>query len=140
MKPTNGDKLFFDTNVLLYLTSNDESKSCIASRVVETGGTISVQVLNEFVAVARRKLLLSWPAITAHLEPIRRACQIVPLTLHSHDHARNLAERYKVPIYDALIIASAIDAGCTLVMTEDFQHGQMFERCIRVCNPFAATV
>jgi predicted nucleic acid-binding protein len=79
---------------------------------------------------------LSWPAITAHLAPIRRACQIVPLTLYCHDRALHLAERYKLPIYDALILASAIGAGCTQLVSEDFQHGQTFDRCIRVRNPF----
>lgn len=137
MKPTS-DKLFFDTNILLYLTSDDESKICIAGDLIGRGGTISFQVLNEFVAVARRKLMLSWPAITAHLAPIRRACRVVPLTVYRHDHALYLAERYKLPIYDALILASAIKAGCNQVVTEDFQDGQVFEQRIRIGNPFAA--
>ena len=138
MKPISANRIFSDTNVLLYLASRDEDKTCVASSLLEHGGTISVQVLNEFVAVARRKLLLSWAAIAAHLAPVRQACTIVPLTVSGHDYALRLAMRYKIPIYDASILASAIGAGCDVLLTEDFQHGQLFERRLRVCNPFTS--
>lgn len=133
----NGAKPFFDTNVLLYLASAEESKANIAESVLSAGGAISVQVLNEFVSVARRKMHLSWKRIAEFTCPLRSTCQVIPLTLDVHDHAVLIAERYRVPIYDATIVAAAIDGGCNLLLTEDFQHGQFFEGCLRVSNPFA---
>ena len=51
---------FFDTNVLIYLASNDAAKADRAEAVVREGGAVSVQVLNEIANVARRKMKLSW--------------------------------------------------------------------------------
>ncbi|WP_028101066.1 PIN domain-containing protein [Pseudoduganella violaceinigra] len=134
----NGARPFIDTNVLLYLASCELAKAQTAEDVLSFGGTVSVQVLNEFVSVARRKMLLSWPEIADFTRSIRNLCQVTPLTLALHDHALQLAERYRLPIYDAAIVAAALEAGCDLLLTEDFQPGQMFERRLRVHNPFAA--
>ena len=105
--------------------------------MVEFGGTISVQVLNEFIAVARHKLHFTWPAITSLLLPIRDSCDVLPLTLQCHDRAIGIATRHRIPIYDACIVAAALEGGCNLLLTEDFQHGQLFEQRLRICNPFA---
>jgi len=64
-------RAFFDTNILLYLLSDDAAKADCAEELVATGGVISVQVLNEFAAVASRKLGMSWNEIREVLHPIR---------------------------------------------------------------------
>jgi predicted nucleic acid-binding protein len=87
-----GTKAFFDTNVLLYLLSGDTDQADRAEAVLARGGTISVQVLNEFAAVASRKLGLSYPEIREVLEPIRAVCTIEPLTLETHDIGLHIAE------------------------------------------------
>ena len=58
---------FIDTNVLVYPASGDAVKADRAEAVIRAGGLISVQVLNEFAAVARRKLKMSWPEIAEAL-------------------------------------------------------------------------
>lgn len=131
-------KAFFDTNVLLYVCSSEREKAEIAEQALSSGGVISVQVLNEFVAVSRRKMSMPWAAISHFTHTIRQVCELVPLTVAAHDYAVEIAERYRVPIYDATIVATAIGAGCNILLTEDFQHGQLFERCLRIHNPFAA--
>ena len=132
-----GVKPFIDTNVLLYLASAEVTKARISEDILFSGGAISVQVLNEFVSVARRKMLMPWATIADFTRPVRFSCHIIPLTLAIHDHAVRIAERYRVPIYDATIVAAALDGGCNLLLTEDFQDGQIFECSLRVCNPFA---
>lgn len=129
-------KGFFDTNVLLYLLSADGEKADRAEEVLAPGGTISVQVLNEFAAVARRKLGMPIGEIRDFLSDIRRICHVVSLDADTHDSALDVAERYGFGIYDALIVAAALGAGCDTLYTEDLQDGQRIENALTVRNPF----
>ncbi len=126
---------FFDTNIPLYLLSSDDRKASVAEDLLAEGGIISVQVLNEFTAVARRKHTTPWPRVHDMLATLKRVCQVEPLTLAVHEHAVTLSRRFKLPIYDATIAASALAAGCKVLYTEDFQHGQVIEH-LTIRNPF----
>lgn len=127
---------FLDTNVLLYLLSNNTVKADQAEEIVAAGGTLSVQVLNEFAAVALRKLRMNAAEVQEALEPITAICTIVPLTFKIHQRGLAVAERYRFSFYDALIAAAALDAGCATLYTEDLQDGQLIEGTLRVKNPF----
>ena len=129
-------KFFFDTNVVLYLLSGDREKADRAESLLAAGGVISVQVLNEFVAVARRKLAMSWPEIHEVLQILRSLCEVRPLELESHELALFNAESHGFSIYDAMILASAQHAGCQVVFTEDLQHQQLINQRLTVINPF----
>jgi len=133
-------KAFLDTNVLLYLLSGDERKADAAEALIGAGGCISVQVLNEFAAVASRKLALPWDEIVDILAGVRANCTVLPLTEATHDRAREIAAGYRFSFYDASIVASALEAGCTLLHTEDLQHGQTVERTLAINNPFRQAV
>lgn len=127
---------FFDTNVLLYLFSGDAAKADRAEALLAAGGVISVQVLNEFASVASRKLALSWVEIQAVLRDMRCLCTAVPLTVESYEHGLALAQRYGFPLYDAMVVASAMEAGCTTLWSEDFQDGLRVDGVLTVRNPF----
>lgn len=127
---------FFDTNVLLYLLSGEDAKADRAEVLIAGGGVVSVQVLNEFAAVASRKLRMAWPEVREILAQVRAVCRVVPLDVETHDGGLNLAERWRLPFYDALIVASALRAGCRVLYSEDFQDGQLFEKQMTVRNPF----
>ena len=127
---------FFDTNVLLYLLSEDAVKADRAEELVANGGVISVQVLNEFAAVASHKLGMSWSEIRDVLSPIRAVCEIEPVTVETHDLGIGLAERYGFSFYDATIVASALRAGCKTLYSEDLQHAQVIDRRLKIHNPF----
>jgi predicted nucleic acid-binding protein len=129
-------EVFFDTNVLLYLLSSDGTKADAAEASIAEGGHVSVQVLNEFVSVARRKARLDWREIDDVLASVRRICRVHPLTAETHDTARALAERHALNIYDASIVASAMLAGCDWLCSEDLSDGQRFDDGLRVRNPF----
>lgn len=129
---------FFDTNVLLYLLSDDLAEADVSEALLAKGGLISVQVLNEFTSVASRKLGMSWKEIREILDTVRAVCSVVPVTIESHDRAIDLSERYGFSIYDSLILASAILAGYTTLFTEDLQNGQRIDDQVIVRNPFIA--
>src|SRR3954454_23175386 len=103
---------FFDTNVLVYLTSGDAAKADRAEEAVAAGGAISVQVLNELANVARRKMQMSWSDTHAFLDTLRGLLTVHPLTVETHETGLRLAERYGFSIYDAMIAAAALHAGC----------------------------
>lgn len=132
-------KAFFDTNVLLYLLSKDEAKADRAEELFADGAVLSVQVLNEFAAVASRKLRLSWSEIKDILGPIRAICEIDPLSLETHDRGIEIAERYGFSFFDATIVASALNAGCKILYSEDLQHDQLIANRLRIRNPFASS-
>ena len=129
--------VFFDTNILVYAQQNG-SKADKARALLAVGGVLSVQVLNEFAAVARRKLGKEWGEIG---EAIDDALALVdpplPLTLTLHVAARKIARDHRFGFYDALIVAAALDAGCDTLFSEDLQDGRAFGT-LRVVNPFRA--
>ncbi|MGH6993560.1 MAG: PIN domain-containing protein [Caulobacteraceae bacterium] len=127
---------FFDSNVLVYLASADRTKADQAEAALAAGGEISVQVLNEVANVARRKKGMSWRETHAFLDAPRGLLKVHPLTLEIHDSGLRLAERYGLSIYDAMIGASAIDAGCETLLSEDLQDGMRLEEGLRIKNPF----
>jgi predicted nucleic acid-binding protein len=130
---------FFDTNVLLYLAASDPAKANRAEAAVALGGAISVQVLNELANVARRKMRLSWEDTHEFLDMIRGLLTVHPVTLEVHETGLELAERYGLSTYDALIAAAALHAGCDTLWSEDMQHGMKLGEGLRVVNPFRLT-
>ena len=93
-------------------------------------------VLNEFVAVATRKLGMRLAEIREVLAATRALCTVEPLTIATHDLALDLSERLNLSFYDALIVAAAAAANCTVLYSEDMQDGQRIES-LTIRNPFA---
>ena len=129
-------KAFIDTNILLYLLSEDSNKADRAETIVRAGGAISVQVLNELVNLTHRKLAMSWMEINELSLLIRSLCSIEPLTIETHDLGKLIAESYKLSVYDAMIVAAAILGGCETLYSEDMQDGLLVDNQLRICNPF----
>jgi predicted nucleic acid-binding protein len=127
---------FFDTNVLVYLASGDAAKADRAEAAVAAGGAISVQVLNEFTNVARRKMRMSWADTHAFLSTLRALLTVHPLTVETHETGLQLAERYGFSTYDGMIAASALHAGCDTLWSEDMQHGMVLDEGLRILDPF----
>jgi predicted nucleic acid-binding protein len=127
---------FFDTSILIYLASGDKVKADQAETVIARGGNISVQVLNELSNVARRKMRMSWAETHAFLDTLRSLLTVHPLTLQTHEAGLDLAQRYGLSIFDAMIAASALQAGCNTLWSEDMQHGMTLDTGLRIVNPF----
>ncbi len=127
---------FFDTNVLLYLTSSDPTKAAKAKILVAQGGAISVQVLNEIAHVIHRKSGRPWNEIRAFLATMRGLLDFVPLTVEIHEAGILLAERYRLSTYDAMIVSAALSRDCERLWSEDMHHGLLVEGRLRIVNPF----
>jgi predicted nucleic acid-binding protein len=95
-----------------------------------------VQVLNELANVARRKMQMSWTETHALLTMLRGLLTVHPLTLEIHEIGLELAERYGFSMYDAMIAASALHAGCDTLWSENMQHGMVVDEGLRIVNPF----
>lgn len=132
-----GERAFFDTNVLIYAFAEDDPRSRIAERLLAGGGVVGVQVLNEFVAVAVRKLAMSWDEVLEALSALRVLFPSpTPLTVQTQEAALRIAGRYGYHIYDSLVIAAALEARCDILFSEDLNAGQVIEG-LTVRNPFA---
>lgn len=137
---------FFDTNVLVYASdSSDAAKQARAVELLrEAGlagdGAISVQVLGEFfhVLAVKRKLL---PAADAErlVEAYAAVLAVQPVELPLVEHAMRIHQQYQTRYWDSLIIAAAVAQGCTEIVSEDLNHGQLYEG-VRVLNPFPGKV
>lgn len=130
------DEAFFDSNVLIYLTDEASGKSERTEDLLADGGVISVQVLNEFANVARRKVQLSWVETREFLDTFRATLEIVPLTLETHERALDLAEQYELSVYDGMIMAAAQLAGCRVLYSEDMHDGLVIDK-VTIRNPYA---
>ncbi len=131
-------KAFIDTNVVIYALGPNSTKASIAAPLFTTHPTISTQVLSETANEASKKLALPAPEIRKLLTTLESMCRVeivIPATMHL---ALEIAERYGFSWYDSLIVATAIDAGCDTLYTEDLQHGQVIEGKLTVTNPFSA--
>jgi predicted nucleic acid-binding protein len=129
---------FFDTNILIYLASDDAAKADRAEAIVRDGGAISVQVLNEVANVARRKMKLTWQETRGFLSSLRELLTVHPVTVDTHELGLALAERHHLGVYDALIAASALLAECDRLWSEDMQDGMAIDKRLRIVNPFRA--
>lgn len=128
---------FFDTNVLVYATAKDDARAATAITLLAAGGVVSVQVLNEFATVARRKLKWSWSEVTSALLAFRALVKApLPVSLKTHEAALVLAQRDGLNFYDALIVASALEARCKTLLSEDMQDGRVIAGSLTIRNPF----
>ena len=127
---------FIDSNVVLYLLSADPSKANQAEAILQAGGSVSVQVLNEVASVCLRKLKMPWPEINALLQAVKASCDVVPLTLASHEKAIEIAQRFQLSLYDANIVACAVMLGADVLLSEDMHSGLLIDG-LKIQNPFA---
>lgn len=97
------------------------------------GGKLCVQVLNEFTAVSRRKQRRDWREIAEAISDVLAVVD-APLAL-TLDLQAALAEDHRLSFYDALIVATAIEAGCGILYSEGMQHGRSIG-ALSIVNPF----
>jgi len=127
---------FLDSNVLIYAFTAD-SRAAVAQTLLARGCVSSVQGLTEFANVARRKLGMTWQEVRDALAAIRTLCPtIMPVNIDTHSDAINIAERHGYTIFDALMIATALQANSDTLWSEDMQDGMVVGGRLRIANPF----
>jgi len=128
---------FLDTNVLIYAVAKNDPRTSKAEALLASGGIVSIQSLNEFVSVARRKLGMPRKGIKEFLNIICVLCpDLVPISLDTHKGALAIAERYGYSIYNALVASAALESGCKTLYSEGLQDGQIINRQLTIRNPF----
>lgn len=135
--PGSPASIFFDTNVLLYLASADDRKAAKAEELLAGGGTVSVQILNEIASVARRKMNMEWNETISFVDRFRLLLDVVPVTETIHENGLLLAQRYRLSVYDGFVVSAALDAKCSVLLSEDMQDGLVVEKHLEIRNPFA---
>lgn len=137
---------FIDTHVLVYATDDhdidkrDKARRWLSACWQRRCGRLSTQVLNEYYTVIRRKFPTPVAAGDARAE-IRRlqAWQPWQIDHHTMEAAWAVEARHGYHYWDALMIASAQQQGCTVLLTEDLQHDQRID-ALRIVNPFQADI
>jgi predicted nucleic acid-binding protein len=129
--------VFLAADILVYGIARNDTWTVQAATLLRKGGVISVQVLNEFANVARRKLRRSWPEIADALAALRILFPDPrPIGLATHDAAVDIAARHGFAFYDSLIVASALEAGCSVLLSEHMQDGQVIGGRLTIRDPF----
>ncbi len=133
-------KTFLDTNVVVYANdTRDERKQAIALDRV-TGamrggyGVISTQVLGEYAVVATSKLGQDREVVMKQLS-LLESLEVVQITPEIVKRSLEIQARYAIAFWDAQILATAEQARCELLLSEDLNAGQLYGT-VRVENPF----
>lgn len=130
-------RAFLDTNILVCAYLDESPKAPIANDRLRDRFAISVQSLNEFANAARRKFRWDWQKVDVALTDLRSlADSIVTNGIDIHLDGIVLAERYGFSVYDAMIVAAALHAGCDTLYSEDMHHGLAVEGRLTIVNPF----
>jgi predicted nucleic acid-binding protein len=135
------DTVFVDTNIFVYAYTDDNADKHNASYVLlyeklnHADITVSAQVLSEFYS-GMRKNKKTHTEITAAMYEIIGSVNVVGLSLPTIESCLFLKEKYRYSWWDSLILASALEAGCTAVYSEDMQDGQLIEDRLTIKNPF----
>ena len=130
------NRIAADSNILLYLhDKSDKRKRDIAKSILSDNPAISTQVISEFINVARRQLNLPKANIITYCADLLRDCEIIRVSCKTLTNAAALIEKYDFQIFDSIIVASALDANCTILYSEDMQHGLVIDR-LTIVNPF----
>jgi predicted nucleic acid-binding protein len=135
--------VFIDTNVFIYhLDTTDALKHAVAERIVREGlasgnACISFQVVQECLNTALRKaqVALDLDSARSYLDTVLAPLLQVPASPALYHRALDVQARWRFSFYDSLIVAAALTAGCSRLLSEDLQHGQRIET-LTIHNPF----
>ena len=131
------DSVFLDTNILLYVYSDEADKKQISKELFQQQRCATcLQAINEFCNVCLKKWHFSRNDIEEAINQIAKGCAILPVSMKTLLHALVLHERYGYSYYDCVMLASALENGCTKIYTEDLAAGQMIEDRLLILNPY----
>ncbi len=132
------DKVFIDSNIIIYAYSVDEPKKLeIARDILLSNETIlSTQTINEFVSVTTRKRMLNNAQIAEIIDDLFLLFSIHPVDQKIIQKALTLTEKYRYSYFDSLMVASALAADCSILYSEDMHHSHVIEKKLKIINPF----
>jgi len=133
------DRVFIDTNILIYSISDNAEKKIKARKAILSKGEpiISSQVISEFINVCLTKNLLTMDKIIAVSQKFMNVLEFFPVKKTTIDKSLQIKKDHNYSYWDCLIIASALENNCATLYTEDMQDGHTIERKLKIVNPFA---
>jgi predicted nucleic acid-binding protein len=134
------EKVFTDTNILIYHFTREPLKYDVTDAIITSSNlelVTSTKVLSEFANIClRKKLVKSNSEIKNHIEAISKLFIVAGLTKEDILMAMEIQKYFKISFYDSLIVASAVNAGCEKLYTEDMHHGLFVRKKMKIVNPF----
>lgn len=133
------DKLvFIDTNILIYCYSSTEPvKQQTAIQIAENNSAfVSTQVLNELSNVLLRKFNQPHSVVAKAIIEVASNFNVHDVSTENIIAALLLSEKYKLSYYDSVIVSTALMCNCSILYTEDMQHGMVINDVLTVINPF----
>lgn len=131
-------KCFLDTNLWVYLYS-DDAKAIVVEHLIDSQFEdicLSTQVVSELYSVLTRKHLQTLVEAQKIINDMINSFSIYGIDAQCIQSAIAINIRYQFAYWDSLIIASALEADCAVLYSEDMQHGQLFDHQLRIVNPF----
>lgn len=126
-----------DTNVLIYLhDSSNSTKRTIAKNLLADNPIISSQVVSEYLNATRRLLNLAKEELLSQASGLFLDCTIIPVLPGTLNFAAILTKQYQFQLFDAIIVASAIEVNCEILYSEDMHHGLVVDKKLTILNPF----
>ncbi|MCF0039334.1 PIN domain-containing protein [Dyadobacter fanqingshengii] len=130
-------KVALDTNILIYLYDfSDEKKRHISELLLAVRPAISAQVISEYLNVTKRLQKLPKLEVLEKCVKLLAFCDIIPLNVKTMEKALLLLRKHDFQMFDSIIIASALEANCSILYSEDLQHNQLIENKLTIVNPF----
>jgi len=130
-------KISLDTNVLIYNHAiNGDAKQLIAESLFDNVPVISTQVISEYLNVIKRISKMNKSDLLRMCAEWLEDCQVQPVSLSTIKLAHRLIQKYDFQLFDSIIVASALEAECDILYSEDMHHGLIVEDKLKILNPF----
>ena len=134
-------KVFVDTNIWLYsliqrVEADDRHQQATDFLLQLASPVVNSQVIREICSNLIKKVNMPEEQLRVLIHGWYQDCEVITSNAAQHLLASRLRKSYSFSYWDSLIVAAAIDAGCTSLFSEDMQHGQTIEDCLTIINPF----
>jgi predicted nucleic acid-binding protein len=144
------DRVFLDTNIFIYALTEPKEKNkeedlrkraislkLLAKLFNEKNIVISIQVLNELHFNMLRKFKLDDELVINSIEENVFAIALVEnLTVQTYTKASQIRKKYNISYWDSLVVASALESGCSTLYSEDMHNNLVIENSLTIINPF----
>jgi predicted nucleic acid-binding protein len=130
-------KISLDTNVLIYNHGIDgDAKQLIADSLLDNVPVISTQVISEYLNIIKKISKMNKSDLLRMCAEWLEDCKIQPVSLSTIKLAYHLVQKYDFQLFDSIIVASALEAECDILYSEDMHHGLIVEDKLKILNPF----
>jgi predicted nucleic acid-binding protein len=136
MMPMTTNKVFVDSNIIIYLFDKPSFKEDISTTLLQNHPFINAQVLAEVGNICKKRLGFSKEQVIEIWENLLIDCEFVPVNSSTFLEAIRLIKRYQFQLFDGIIVASALQANCNILYSEDMQHNMLVDDRLRIVNPF----